>query len=95
MKILKAKTSHPKKKTFLISDLVFIKKDPLPALMNGEQMIDPIEIEQHQISPITRYGAGGVIYKEKKYSTYKGSQRINAAIQLGYDAIEGIIINEH
>jgi len=43
---------------------------------------------------VTRYGAGGVIYKEKKYSTYKGSQRINAAIQLGYDAIEGIIINE-
>ena len=32
----KGETSHPKKKTFLISDLVFIKKDPLPALMNGE-----------------------------------------------------------
>ena len=94
MKILKAKTSHPKKKTILISDLVFIKKDPLPALMNGEQMIDPIEIQQHEISPTIRYGAGGVIYKEKKYSTYKGSQRINAAIQLGFDAIEGIIINE-
>jgi hypothetical protein len=94
MKILKAKTSHPKKKIFLISDLVFIKKDPLPALMNGEQMIDSIEIEQHEISQTQRMGANGHIYKEKKYTTYKGNQRINAAIQLGYDAIEGIIIND-
>jgi len=94
MKILKAKTSHPKKKIFLISDLVFIKRNPLPALMRGEDMIDPIEIIKHEVSPTTRYGAGGVIYKEKKYSTYKGSQRINAAIQLGYDAIEGIVIND-
>jgi hypothetical protein len=91
MKILKSKTSHPKKQILKISDLVFIKKDPLPALMNGEQMINPIEIQQHQISPVTRYGAGGVIYKEKKYSTYKGSQRINAAIQLGYTHIEAIV----
>ena len=94
MKILKAKTSHPKKKTILISDLVFIKKDPLPELMNGEQMIDPIQIQEHNISPVERMGANGHIYKEKRYTTYKGSQRINAAIQLGYDAIEGIIINE-
>ena len=94
MKILKAKTSHPKKKIFQISDLVFIKRDPLPALMKGEPMIDPIEVNQHQLSSIERMGANGHIYKEKKYTTYKGSQRINAALQLGYDAIEGIIINE-
>jgi len=94
MKILKAKTSHPKKTILKISDLVFIKKDPLPALMKGEDMIDPVEIIKHEVSSTIRYGAGGVIYKEKKYSTYKGSQRINAAVQLGYDAIEGIIIND-
>ena len=94
MKILKAKTSHPKKKTILISDLVFIKKDPLPELMNGEQMIDPIEIQQHEISQTQRMGANGHIYKEKRNTTYKGNQRVNAAIQLGYDAIEGIIIND-
>ena len=30
MKILKVKTSHPNKQTFLISDLTFIKKNPYP-----------------------------------------------------------------
>ena len=93
MKILKAKTSHPKKQIFQIKDLTYIKKRPWPSLLNGEEMQDPIEVLQHEISDTIRYGANGAVYKEKKYSIYKGSSRINAAIQLGYDAIEGIIIN--
>ena len=93
MRILKAKISHPKKQTFLISDLTYIKKRPWPSLIKGEEMIDPIEVIQHTISDTPRYGANGILYKEKKYSIYKGSSRINAAIELGYDAIEGIIIN--
>jgi len=93
MKILKAKISHPKKQTFLISDLTYIKKRPWPSLIEGEEMIDPIEVIQHTISDIPRYGANGILYKEKKYSIYKGSSRVNAAVQLGYGAIEGIIIN--
>jgi len=56
-------------------------------------MNDPIEVIEHNISNTPRQGANGVVYKEKKYSIYKGSSRINAAVELGYDAIEGIIIN--
>ena len=94
MKILKAKTSHPKKQIFLISDLTYIKKRPWPSLLSGEEMQNPIEVIQHTISDTPRYGVNGALYKEKKYSIYKGSSRINAALQLGYDAIEGIIIND-
>ena len=93
MKVLKAKTSHPKKQIFLISDLTYIKKRPWPSLLSGEEMNDPIEVIEHNISNTPRQGANGTIYKEKKYSIYKGSSRINAAVELGYDAIEGIIIN--
>jgi hypothetical protein len=39
-------------------------------------------------------GAAGHPYIEKPYSVYKGSQRIQAALQLGYTHIEGIIVNE-
>ena len=93
MKVLKAKTSHPKKQIFLISDLTYIKKRPWPSLLSGEEMNDPVEVIEHNISNTPRQGANGVVYKEKKYSIYKGSSRINAAVELGYDAIEGIIIN--
>ena len=31
--------------------------------------------------------------QEKEYSVFRGSQRVQAAIQLGYTHIEGIIIN--
>jgi|TARA_B100000424_G_scaffold84828_1_gene63448 hypothetical protein len=57
-------------------------------------MNDPIEVIQHSISPIERRGANGAIYIEKKYSVRKGSSRITAALEKGYDAIEGIIVND-
>jgi hypothetical protein len=38
-------------------------------------------------------GANGTPYIEKQYSVFKGSQRVKAALQLGYTHIEGIIIN--
>jgi len=94
MKILKAKTLHPKKQIFQIKDLAYMNKRPWPSLLTGEEMNDPIEIIQHTVSKTPRKGANGTIYKEKKYSVFKGSSRVNAAIQLGYDAIEGIIIDE-
>jgi len=37
-------------------------------------------------------GAGGKIYKEKKYSVTKGNQRVTLAKKLGYTHIEGIIV---
>ena len=102
MKILKAKTSHPKKQIFQISDLTYIKKNPYPDTLDiskrdtwmNNGMNDPIEIIKHEISETPRKGANGAEYKEKQYSIYKGSSRINYALANGYDAIEGIIIND-
>ena len=95
MKTLKAKTLHPKKQIFQISDLTYIRSmTPLKELLNGENMIDPIQVVKHETSDEVRYGASGVPYIEKRWSVYKGSQRIQAAIQLGYTHIEGIIENE-
>ena len=101
-KILKAKISHPKKQIFQISDLTFIKKNPYPNTLDKDKrdnwmsdgMNDPIEVIKHTISPTPRRGSGGVIYIEKLYSVKRGSSRINYALANGYDAIEGIIVNE-
>ena len=43
---------------------------------------------------VEKMGAQGIAYKEKKWSVWKGSQRIQAALQLGYTHIEGSIANE-
>jgi len=95
MKILKAKTSHPKKQIFQISDLTYIKSmTPLKELLEGEEMLCPIQVVRHEVFDKVRYGASGVPYKEKKWSVFKGSQRIQAALKLGYTHIEGIIENE-
>ena len=59
------------------------------------EMIEPIQINQHEISDTVRYGAVGTIYKEKKYSVVKGNQRVTLAKKLGYTHIEGIILNGH
>ena len=98
MKLLKAKTSHPKKQILPISDLSYIKyyeqhKVYLQDLSEPFDMINPIEINKHTVSPTIRYGAGGKIYKEKKYSVVKGNQRVTLAKKLGYTHIE-VIINE-
>jgi len=67
---------------------------PLQELLNGEDMIEPIQIVKHTINDVSRVGANGNPYVEKQYSVFKGSQRIKAALKLGYTHIEGIIINE-
>ena len=95
MKVLKAETSHPKKQIFQISDLTYIKSmTPLKELLEGEEMLYPIQVVRHEVFDNVRYGASGVPYKEKNWSVFKGSQRIQAALKLGYTHIEGIIENE-
>ena len=95
MKILKATKSYLNKQTFQISDLTFIRTAiPLKEILNGENMIEPIQIVKHTVNDVSRMGANGTPYIEKSYSVFKGSQRIKAALQLGYTHIEGIIINE-
>lgn len=95
MKTLKAKRNYLNKQTFLISDLTFIRTAiPLLEILNGEEMIEPIQITKHNISDVLRMGANGTPYIEKSFSVYKGNQRLQAGLQLGYTHIEGIIINE-
>jgi|TARA_B110000114_G_C14791159_1_gene276835 ParB-like chromosome segregation protein Spo0J len=96
LKLLKAKTSHPKKIVLKISDLTYLKSHgvPLKELLEGQELVDPIQVNKHKISPVTRYGVNGNIYMEKEWSVHKGNQRVKAAIQLGYTHIEAIVINE-
>ena len=101
MKILKAKTSHPKKQIFQISDLNYnlYYTNNSSKLVNGAEdilegadMIDPIQIKKYTKSKTPRYGAGGKIYRERVYGVWKGNQRVTAAVKLGYTHIEGIIV---
>ena len=95
MKLLKAQLQNPKKIILEISNLQYIKSmTPLQELLDGEELQNPIEVLKHHVSQQPRLGAGGVPYKEKEYSVWRGSQRVQAALKLGYTHIEGIIINE-
>ena len=102
MKLLKAKTSHPKKQIFQNSDLNYnhyYEKNNSKLvngaedILNGAEMIDPIQVKKYSNSNVgERYGANGKIYRERVYGVWKGNQRVTAAIKLGYTHIEGIII---
>ena len=102
MKLLKAKTSHPKKQIFQISDLNYnhyYEKNNSKLvngaedILEGAEMIDPIQVKKYSNSNVNeRYGANGKIYRERIYGVWKGNQRVTAAIKLGYTHIEGIII---
>jgi len=94
VKILKAKNGN-NKIVFDIEKLVYIKSmTPLPELLNGEELQNPIEVMKHKVSDKPRYGVGGVPYLEKEFSVWRGSQRVQAALQLGYTHIEGVLIND-
>ena len=95
MKLLKAKQDNPHKIILEINKLLYIKSmTPLPELLNGEELQNPIEVKKHVVSDKPRYGVNGVPYIEKEFSVWRGSQRVKAAIELGYTHIEGVIINE-
>ena len=95
MKFLKAKADNQKKIILEISKIHYIKSmTPLPELLEGEEMQNPIEVRQHSYSLQPRKGVNGVAYAEKQYSVFRGSQRVQAAIKLGYTHIEGVILNE-
>ena len=95
MKLLRAKTFHPNKTILKISDLTYVKHGlALVDILDGKEMIDPIQVEKRFVSDTPRMGANGMPYIEKHYTVYKGSQRITAALQMGYTHIEGVIINE-
>ena len=94
-KILKAKTSHPDKEIFRISELTTIdNSQPLREILEGADLIDQIEVIIHLKSQKLRYWSMGIPYIEKRYSVKKGSQRVAAAKELGYTHIEGILVND-
>ena len=93
MKLLTAKQRIPNKVPILLKDLIYIKSmTPLKELLDGESLNYPIEVKEHIVSEVPRYGPMGIPYIEKEYSVWKGSQRVQAAIQLGYTHIEGVIV---
>ena len=94
MRLLKAKADNQKKIILEISKIHYIKSmTPLPELLEGQEMLNPIEVKKHTYSLSPRKGVGGVTYSEKKYSVWRGSQRVQAALKLGYTHIEGVIVN--
>jgi len=95
MKLLKAKADNHKKIILEINKIHYIKSmTPLPELLAGEELQNPIEVRQHTYSLSPRKGVNGVTYAEKQYSVFRGSQRVQAAIQMGYTHIEGVILND-
>ena len=98
MKILKAKTSHPNKEVFKISELTYNNTSTPMAQALTETLKDnlnnPIEVILHLKNSKVRYGSMGIPYIEKRYSVKKGNQRVIAAKELGYTHIEGIIVND-
>ena len=93
MKLLTANQKIANKEPIAIKDLKYIKSmTPLKELLDGEELQNPIEVKEHVVSEVPRYGPMGIPYIEKEYSVWKGSQRVQAAIQLGYTHIEGVIV---
>ena len=84
MKLLKAKQNHPKKKIFQISKLSWVKNGiMLQDILDGKEMNEAVTIV-HDTNP--NYS--------KEYFVDRGSSRIEAAVNMGFTHIEGIIINE-
>ena len=95
MKLLTAKQKVPNKIIIPLEDLTHIKSmTPLKELLDGEELQNPIEVKKHTISLQPRKGVGGIPYAEKQYSVWRGSQRVQAALKLGYTHIEGIVVND-
>ena len=94
MKLLKAQQQTPNKIILEIDKIHYIKSmTPLPELLNGEALQNPIEVRKYSVSETPRKGVGGKTYAEKEYSVFRGSQRVQAAKKLGYTHIEAVIIN--
>ena len=95
MKLLKAQQQTTNKIILEINKIHYIKSmTPLSEILNGETLQNPIEVRKYSVSETPRKGVGGKTYAEKEYSVFRGSQRVQAAIKMGYTHIEGVIINE-
>ena len=92
MKLLKAKAETHKKIILEINKIHYIKSmTPLPELLSGEPLLNPIEIRKD--THTGTMGANGVPYIQKDFVVFKGSRRVTTALKLGYTHIEGVIID--
>ena len=95
MKLLKAQKQVPNKIILELSKIHYIKSmTPLPDLIRSKDLLNPIEVRKYTISKTPRRGVGNVSYAEKEYSVFRGSQRVQAALKMGYTHIEGVILDE-
>ena len=95
MKLLKAQKQVPNKIILELSKIHYIKSmTTLPDLIRGKSLLNPIEVRKYIISKTPRKGVGNVQYAEKEYSVFRGSQRVQAALKMGYTHIEGVILDE-
>ncbi len=66
MKLLKAQQQTPNKIILEIDKIHYIKSmTPLPELLNGEALQNPIEVRKYSVSETPRKGVGGKTYAEK------------------------------
>ena len=95
MKLLKAKLVNSKKIVVALDNIKYIKSmPPLQELMNGEELELPIEVWEYEKGTGEKTGVNGTTYIHKPYMTFRGSQRVNAAIRLGYTHIEALVIKD-
>ena len=94
MKLMSAKPNHTNKQIFSLENLVIAERSgqPLQDILDGKDMLNPIEVKKHAVSDKPRSGANGIPYLEKEFSVWRGSQRVKAARIAGYTHIEGVII---
>ena len=70
MKLLTAKANHPNKQIFSLENLVIAERSgqPLQDILDGKDMLNPIEVKKHVVSDKPRSGANGIPYLEKEFS---------------------------
>ena len=106
-KVLKCESTPKDGKYFPLSLLAYIPtREVNEDVLETGILINPIEVyrilnDYGSSAPEgrVRYGAGGAIYRvhgcvDKKYLVHKGNSRVPAALELGYDYIEGILLDE-
>ena len=71
--IIEGENDNQKKIKLEISKIHYIKSmTPLPELLDGEDMQNPIEVRKHTYSLTPRKGVKfGVAYAEKQYSVFR------------------------
>ena len=75
MKLLKAKQQTPNKIILEIDKIHYIKSmTPLPDLIQGKPLLNPIEVRKYSVSETPRKGVGGKTYRKRIFSFQRQSK---------------------